>query len=64
MAPVKTWSRALWLLFQLASLPMQGSDLLWVCECMLTHSLVSNSLQPHGLYAAHQVPLSMGFSWQ
>ena len=50
-APVKTWSRALWLLFQLASLPMQGSDLLWVCACLLSHSLVSSSLQPHGLYA-------------
>ena len=24
----------------------------------------SNSLQPHGLYVAHQVPLSMGFSRQ
>ena len=25
---------------------------------------LSNSLQPHGLYVAHQAPLSMGFSRQ
>ena len=25
---------------------------------------MSNSLQPHGLYVAHQAPLSMGFSRQ
>ena len=27
-------------------------------------SVMSNSLQPHGLYVAHQAPLSMGFSRQ
>ena len=31
--------------------------------CSVT-SLVSNSLQPHGLYVAHQAPLFMGFSRQ
>ena len=31
--------------------------------CVLSHSVVNNSLQPHGL-EAHQVPLSMGFSRQ
>ena len=28
------------------------------------HSVVSDSQQPHGLYVAHQAPLSMGFSRQ
>ena len=27
-------------------------------------SVVSDSLQPHGLYTAHQAPLSLGFSRQ
>ena len=27
-------------------------------------SVVSDSLQPYGLYIAFQAPLSMGFSWQ
>ena len=27
---------------------------------LLSRSVVSNSLQPHGLYAAHQAPQSMG----
>ena len=31
---------------------------------VLSHSAVSNSLRPHGLYVAHQAPLSMGFSRQ
>ena len=31
---------------------------------MLSHSVVSNSLQPHGLDEAHQAPVSMGFSRQ
>ena len=31
---------------------------------MLSRSVVSNSLQPHGLYVAHQAPVSMGFSRQ
>ena len=30
---------------------------------MLSHSVVSNSLPPHG-FVAHQAPLSMGFSRQ
>ena len=29
-----------------------------------SHSVVSNSFQPRGLYAAHQAPPSMGFSRQ
>ena len=32
--------------------------------CVLSRSVVSNSLWPHGLYVARQVPLSMGFSRQ
>ena len=32
------------------------------CACVV--SVMSNSLQPHGLYVAHQAPLFMGFSWQ
>ena len=31
---------------------------------MLSHSVVSDPLQLYGLPAAHQVPLSMGFSSQ
>ena len=31
-----------------------------VCAC----SVVSNSLQPHGLYVVHQAPLSVGFPRQ
>ena len=31
-----------------------------MCVC----SVVSHSLQPHGLYVAHQAPLSMEFSRQ
>ena len=31
---------------------------------VLSHSVMSNSLQPHVLYIAHQAPLSMGFSIQ
>ena len=27
-------------------------------------SVISDSLRPHGLYVAHQAPLSMGFSRQ
>ena len=38
---------------------------LWVLESgSVSCSVVSNSLQPHGLYEAHQAPLSMGFSRQ
>ena len=33
-------------------------------SCVLSSSVVSNSLQPHGLYVACQAPLSMGFSRQ
>ena len=33
---------------------------MYVCVC----SVVPNSLQPHGLYIAHQAPLSMGFARQ
>ena len=29
----------------------------------VSHSVVSDSLQPHGLYVARQAPLSVGFSW-
>ena len=32
--------------------------------CVLSNSVVSNSLQSHGLYVAHQAPLSMEFSRQ
>ena len=31
---------------------------------LFSHSVVSNSLQPHGLYVAFQAPLSMGFPRQ
>ena len=31
-------------------------------ECVLSHSVVSDSLQLHGLYVALQLPSSMGFS--
>ena len=31
---------------------------------MLSRSVVSSSLRPHGLYVAHQAPVSMGFSRQ
>ena len=37
------------------------------CEafvCVLSRSVVSDSLRPHGLYVALQAPLSMGFSRQ
>ena len=34
-----------------------------IVECQVT-SVVSDSLQPHGLYIARQAPLSMGFSRQ
>ena len=30
----------------------------------VTHSVVSDSVQPHGLYVAHQAPLPTGFSRQ
>ena len=29
---------------------------------MLSHSVMSDSLRPNGLYVVHQAPLSMGFS--
>ena len=32
--------------------------------CVVIHSVVSDSLWPHGLYVAHQAPLCMGFSKQ
>ena len=35
-----------------------------VCACAHSRSVVSNSLQPQGLYIARQAPLSMGFSSQ
>ena len=41
-----------------------------VCVCVhtrvhtLSHSVVSESLWPHGLYVAHQAPLSLGFPRQ
>ena len=31
---------------------------------VLSQSVISDSLKPHGLHAAHQTPLSMGFSRQ
>ena len=31
---------------------------------LLSRSVVSDSLQPHGLYTNHQAPLSLGFSRQ
>ena len=40
-----------------SSLPVIKPFIIWLC--MLNHSVVSNSLQPHGV--AHQAPLSMGF---
>ena len=35
-----------------------------MCVCTLSHSVVSDSLWPHGLYEAPQAPLSMEFSRQ
>ena len=35
---------------------------LWGC-LLFSHQDVSNSLQPHGLYLAHQAPLSSTISW-
>ena len=35
-----------------------------MCACMLSHSVVSNSLQPQELHVAHQAPLCMGVSRQ
>ena len=32
--------------------------------CVLSHSVMSDSLWPHELYVAHQAPPSMGFSVQ
>ena len=34
------------------------------CCAVLSHSVVSDSLFPHGLIIAHQTPLPMGFSRQ
>jgi len=34
------------------------------CCAVLSHSVVSDSLFPHGLIIAHQTPLLMGFSRQ
>ena len=40
-------------------------DFMCVCVCVCdVCDVVSNSSSPHGLYVAHQVPLSMGFSRQ
>ena len=36
----------------------------WILLVCVSHSVVSDSLWPHGLYVAHQAPLSMGFSKQ
>ena len=50
-----------------ASVP-PSSHCVWVvsCVCMHTHSVVSNSLPPHGLQSTrvHQSPLSMRFATQ
>ena len=35
---------------------------LWGC-LLFSHQDISNSLQPHGLYLAHQAPLSSTISW-
>ena len=35
-----------------------------MCCAVLSYSVMSDSLQPHGLYVVHQVPLSMGFPRQ
>ena len=34
------------------------------CIYVLSHSVVSDSVRPHGLYVAHQAPLPTGFSRQ
>ena len=38
--------------------------ILCVLTCVISCSVVSDSLQPHGLHAAHQAPLSMGIPRQ
>ena len=38
---------------------LSGNTVKIYCCSVLTHSVVSNSLRPHGLYP-HQAPLSMG----
>ena len=37
-------------------------ELMTSCVFVLSCSVVSDSFRPHGLYVAHQAPLSMGFS--
>ena len=41
-----------------------GGEWIHVCVCALSHSVMSDSLQSHGLYVACRAPLSMGFSRQ
>ena len=43
---------------------IQGADGWLRGVCVLVVQVVCDSLQPHGLYVAHQAPLSMGFSRQ
>ena len=38
--------------------------MLLVSKCLVSRSVVPDSLRPDGLYVAHQAPLSMEFSWQ
>ena len=38
------------------------SEMIGVCVCALSRSVMSHCLQPHGV--AHQAPLSMGFPRQ
>ena len=38
--------------------------ILCVLTCVISCSVVSDSLRPHGLHAAHQAPLSMGIPRQ
>ena len=49
--------------FSYELVPLNLKILMCVCVCV-SHSVMSESLQPHGLYAAHQDHLSKGFSRQ
>ena len=57
---VKDWQNLHSLEKMLGTLYMQILMLYWCVSC----SAVSNSVQPHGLHAACQAPMSMGFSRQ
>ena len=56
-------NRAFILPFRVRNLPLLIRKY-YLQRNVLSHSVMSDSLQPHGLQRAHQAPLSMGFSQQ